>query len=52
LLRLKDHKRLEQLLCEWPAIDRLYDQDFSGKLLKYWNAVSTAELILDSRARH
>ena len=39
LMAIKDNKRLEAFIAEWPTLDRLYDREFSGKLLKYWREV-------------
>ena len=41
LIKLKDTKRLQTLLCDFKVIDRLYDVDFSDKLLKYWKTVGS-----------
>ena len=40
LIMLKDQKRLETFLCDWRAIDRLYEFELSQRLIKLWNKVS------------
>lgn len=39
MIALKDTKRLEAFISEWPAFDRLYDYELSFKLLRYWREV-------------
>ena len=43
LLKLQDSRRMEEFLGDWRTFDRLYDRDFSPKLLHYWREVRNIE---------
>ena len=39
LLQLKDTTRLEEFLGDFKVFDKLYDRDYSPKLILYWKEV-------------
>ncbi|XP_077982009.1 telomerase protein component 1-like [Glandiceps talaboti] len=36
LIKINDTKRLKEFLTQWPAFDKLYNEEYSSKLLAYW----------------
>ena len=46
LLQLKDTTRLEEFLGDFKVFDKLYDRDYSPKLILYWKEVHMYQLFL------
>ena len=44
LLQLKDTTRLEEFLGDFKVFDKLYDRDYSPKLILYWKEVHMYQL--------